>query len=381
MTRINHHQYEEIFREESIRSEKIHWQLHWFLYGIILVLCMIVYSVQGREVGKYGIILSVVNLMYNSVISIFILKKKHMPWNGYVMVTINIVSLSIYNFLDGYFISPLAPVTTAAIMLYSVIIFLASLRMDKKLIIWATVFSVLCMDGLYLFFYKSFDPAIAGEIVSADPLGQFSRTVYLILSGGLMYQVPKTMSRILKTQERIAKESLENKKIAQKDALTGAYSRSYLDKYLENSIELAQTYHHKFALFFIDLDGFKQLNDSLGHNVGDFALKSVVKDLNNVIRDSDIVARVGGDEFVVVVSPFHTECKNSGFGNRMLDAICQTRTFENQDITVCASIGGALFPDDATTSKQLMKCADAAMYEVKKSGKRNIKYYEKESAE
>lgn len=378
MARVDH-RYEEIFREESIRSERIHWKLHWFLHGIILILSMMVYFIQGREVGMYGIVLSFWNLSYNAVITVFILKKKYMPWNGYVMVANNIASLSIYNFLDSYFVSTLAPVTTAALLLYPVIIFLASLRMNKKLIMWTTVFCVLCMNGTYLFFYKSFDPEIADKIVSADPLGQFYRTVYLILSGGLMYQVPKTLLRILKTQERLEKESLENKIIAQRDALTGAYNRSYLEQYLEKSVELAKTDHHKFALFFIDLDGFKQFNDEFGHDVGDFVLKSVVNDLNIVVRDSDLVARVGGDEFVVVASPFSTECRISGYANRMLEAICQKRTYENQDITVQASVGGAVFPDDASTSEQLIKCADTAMYEVKKDGKRNVKYYEKES--
>ena len=160
MKKNNHFQFEEIFREEAIRGEKTHWQIHWFLYGIILLLSMMVYFVQDIVVGKYGIMLSLVNLLYNFAITGFIIKRKTMPWNGYVMVTINVLSLSIYNFLDGYYISPLAPVTTAAIMLYPVIIFLASLRMDKKLIIWATFLSILCMDGMYLYFYPKFNAAI-----------------------------------------------------------------------------------------------------------------------------------------------------------------------------------------------------------------------------
>lgn len=375
MTRIDH-QYEEIFREESIRSERIHWKLHWILYGIILLLSMMVYFVQGREVGKYGIFLTLWNLSYNGLISIFIVKRKYIPWNGYIMVVNNVVALSIYNFLDGYFISTLAPVTTATLLLYPVVIFLASLRMNKKLILWSTFLCVICMNGIYLFFYPTFDPAIAGNIVSADPLGQLYRTVYVILSGGLMYQVPKTLLRILKTQERLEKESLENKIIAQSDSLTGAYSRSYLEKYLENCIESAIIEHQKFALFFIDLDGFKLLNDTFGHDVGDFLLKSVVLDLNMVIRDSDLVARVGGDEFVVVVSPYTEELKESGFAERILEAICKKRTYKSQSIMVQASIGGAVFPDDASTSEQLIKCADIAMYEVKKDGKRNVKYYQ-----
>ncbi len=377
MKRKNKYQFEEIFREESLRGEKAHWQLHWFLYGIVLLLSIIVYFVQGIVVGKYGIMLSLVNLVYNFALTTFIIKRKNMPWNGYVMVTINVLSLSFYNFLDGYYISPLAPVTTAAIMLYPVIIFLASLRMDKKLIIWATFFSILCMDGLYFYFYQGFDPDITSKIVSADLLGQLYRTVYLALSGVLMYQVPKSMLRILKTQERLTLESLANKQMAQRDALTGVYNRLYFDQHLENSIELARKFNYKIALFFIDLDKFKALNDTLGHDSGDFVLKAVATDLSGTIRDSDIVARIGGDEFVVVMSPFSNEYKEKGFGLRLLEAINHKRTFEKQEIIISASIGGAIYPDDANTAERLMKCADEAMYKVKKSGKENVEFYQR----
>lgn len=379
--RKNHYQFEEIFREESIRGERAHWKLHWFLYGIVLFLSLIVYFVQGIEVGKYGIVLSLVNLLYNLALTAFIIKRKYLQWNGYVMVTINVLSLSTYNFLDGYYISPLAPVTTAAIMLYPVIIFLASLRMDKKLIIWATLLSILCMDGLYFYFYQGFDSDISGKIVSADPLGQLYRTVYLGLSGVLMYQVPKSMLRILKTQERLTQESLANKQIAQHDALTGVYNRLYFDQHLKNCIELARKFNYKIALLFIDLDGFKSLNDTLGHDAGDFVLKEVASVLSGTIRDSDIVARIGGDEFVVVMSPFSNEYKERGFGLRILEAISKKRTFDKQDIIISASIGGAIYPDDANTAEQLIKCADEAMYTVKKSGRKNVKFYQQPKVE
>jgi diguanylate cyclase (GGDEF)-like protein len=292
------------------------------------------------------------------------------------MVTINAVSLSVYNFLDGYFISPLAPATTAAILLYPIIIFLASLRMDKKLIVWATCCSIICMDGVYFYFYQSFDPAISVKIVSSDILGQLYRTVYLALAGVLMYQVPSMMLRILKTQERLAQESMANKKIAQQDALTGVYNRLYFDQHLKNSIELAEKFKYKIALFFIDLDGFKLLNDTLGHDAGDFILKEIAAGLSETIRDTDIVARIGGDEFVVIMSPLNNESKKQDFVLRLFEAIDKTRNFKNQEIKIGASIGGAIYPDDARTAERLMKCADEAMYSVKKSGKKNIKFYQ-----
>lgn len=377
MMNIRNEKFEEIFIEESLRGERTHWLIHWLLYGSILILSMLVYFVQGIVVGKYGIYLSLINIFYNLLLTWFILKRKSIPWNGYIMISINVISLTVYNFLDGYYISSLAPVTTAAILLYPVIIFLASLRMNKKLIVWATLLSIVCMNSLYIYFYNSFDPSIVSKIVSADPLGQFYRSVYIALSGVLMYQVPKSMLRILKTQERLAKENIANKQMAQHDALTGVYNRLYFEQHLKNCMDSAQKYHHKIALFFIDLDRFKDLNDTFGHDAGDFILKEVANDLNEIIRETDIVARIGGDEFVVIMSPLNRDYKENGFESRVLEHINQKRFFDKKEYTVSASIGVAIYPDDATSISALIKCADEAMYDVKRSGKNNIRFYGK----
>ncbi|PKM56905.1 MAG: hypothetical protein CVU98_08825 [Firmicutes bacterium HGW-Firmicutes-3] len=369
--------FDEIFSEESFKGERTHWLIHWLLNGIILILSMLVYFVQGIVVGKYGIYLSLFTLSYNLLISWFIIKRKRIPWNGYVMVSINVISLTIYNFWDSYYISPLAPVTTATIMLYPVIIFIAFLRMNKKLIAWATFLSLLSMNGLYIYFYNSFDPSLITKIVSADPLGQFYRSIYLAMSGALIYQVPKSLLRVLKTQERLIQENITNRRLAQHDALTGVYNRLYFEQHLENCIELAHKYHYKIALLFIDLDGFKILNDTFGHDAGDFILKEVATDLRKTLRESDMVARFGGDEFVVVMSPLNHDYKESGFESRLLNQVSQKRIFNKKELTISASIGAAIYPDDATNISTLIKCADAAMYEVKKSGKNNIRFHQK----
>jgi len=367
--------YEEIFEAESLRGEKAHWYLHWFLYTIVLLLSMSVYFVQSIDVGKYGIFLSLLNLGYNFSISWFILKGRAILWNRYVMVSINILSLTTYNYLDAYFNSSLTPVTTATLMLYPVIIFLASLRMDKVLILWATIFSILCMDGLYFWFYADFDQTIARQLVSADILGQVYRTVYLALCGVLMYSVPISMLRILRTQERLTLEILEHKNTAQKDALTGAYNRLYFEQYLESSLQTAKKFDYKLALFFIDLDGFKVLNDTYGHDMGDFILKSVTSSLTNTIRDNDLVARIGGDEFVVIMSPYSSTNEVKVFGNRLLTAISSPRHFNGQEISISSSIGVALFPEDETTMDKLIKSADEAMYVSKKTKKNEVTFY------
>ena len=152
MKKQNVDQFEKIFQEESLRGEITHWWLHWILYGMVLILSSIVYFIQNIEIGKYGIILSLSNLFYNAIISYVIIKKKVVFWVRYLTVSLNVITLSAYNFLDSYFISPFASATTATLLLYPVIIFLAALRMDKKLIVWATFLSVFALNFLYIYF-------------------------------------------------------------------------------------------------------------------------------------------------------------------------------------------------------------------------------------
>lgn len=368
-------QLEEIFRSESMRGERIHWRLNWILYSIILILSSLVYFIQNNEAGKYGIILSAINLLYNLLIAFYILKEKYVYWISYITIFLNILSLTIYNYMDASYNSAIVCSTSAALLLYPVIIFLASLRMDKYLIVWTIILSIISMDGIYLWFYSSFDPYIVNSPISIDPLSQAYRTIYLIIIGVLIYSVPRSMHRVLKKQEELAKENFENKQIAHHDALTGLYNRLYFERQLMNIIQMSKTYNHKFALLFIDLDGFKQLNDNYGHDVGDFALKSISEDIRSTIGENDLVARIGGDELVIIMSQISDICEVQTFSNRVLSSITRKRIYGDIEFTLGASIGVSLYPDDTENMQQLIKYADEAMYKIKKSGKDGIMFY------
>jgi len=368
-------QFEEIFKSESLRGERIHWKVSWFLYGIIFLFSIFVYFLSSNEAGKCGMILCSVNLIYNLFITWFIFKKKSVIWVSYFTMFLNVLSLTIYNYTDAYYNSTMLPVTTAALLLYPVIIFLASLRMDKYLIIWTSILSIIAMDGLYFWFYNSFDPNISKRLLSIDILSQIYRTIYLAMCGLLVYSVPRSMRRALRAQVRLAKESFENKHNAQHDSLTGLYNRLYFEQNLSDCIQMAKSFNHKIALLFIDLDGFKHLNDTFGHDLGDFVLKSIAADISSTIRDNDLVARIGGDEFVVVMSQISDFHELQGFASRVLSAITHQRMYENIELLIGASIGISIFPDDTENIEQLIKYADEAMYTVKKSGKAGIMFY------
>src|SRR5690242_8516776 len=117
-------QFEEIFKSESLRGELIQWKLSWFLYTIILILSSFVYFIQSNEAGKYGIILSLANLFYNLFITLFIFKKKSVGWISYLTMFLNVLSLTIYNYIDAINNSTIVLATTATLLLYPIIIFL-----------------------------------------------------------------------------------------------------------------------------------------------------------------------------------------------------------------------------------------------------------------
>jgi len=368
-------QFEEIFKSESLRGERIHWKLSWFLYTIILILSSFVYFIQSNEAGKYGIILSSINLFYNLFITLFIFKKKSVGWVSYFTMFLNVLSLTIYNYIDAINNSTIIPATTATILLYSVVIFLGSLRMDKYLIIWTSMLSIISMDGLYLWFYNSFDPYIVKQMISTDVLSQTYRTIYLIISCILIYSVPRSILRVLRTQEQLTRENFENKKNSQHDSLTGLYNRLYFEQHLSNCIQMAKNFNHKFALLFIDLDGFKHLNDTYGHDLGDFVLKAIAEDVSATVRENDLVARIGGDEFVIIMSQISDFHEVQAFSCRILSAITRKRMYGNIELLLGASIGISLYPDDTENMEQLVKYADEAMYKVKRSGKEGIMFY------
>lgn len=161
------------------------------------------------------------------------------------------------------------------------------------------------------------------------------------------------------------------------DALTSLPNRYNLEHYLRKRLIVAKRENIKIALLFIDLDGFKTINDTLGHNVGDELLIKVSQRIKKALRASDIVARVGGDEFVIVIdsisntySPAHV-CKN------ILNLFKEPIETLSHSLSITLSIGVSLFPDDSTEYSQLYKFADIAMYEAKDNGKNRYRYYKK----
>ena len=162
---------------------------------------------------------------------------------------------------------------------------------------------------------------------------------------------------------------------AEHDFLTGLPNRMLLNDRIGQAIALARRHVKKAAVLFLDLDGFKHINDSLGHPVGDKLLQSIAKRLVDCIRGSDSVSRQGGDEFVVLLLDLEHAENAAVTARRMLEAVAKPHYIDHHDLHITASIGVSVYPDDALDAEALIKNADTAMYQAKENGRRSFQFF------
>ncbi len=163
--------------------------------------------------------------------------------------------------------------------------------------------------------------------------------------------------------------------LATHDEMTGLANRALFTQLLKHAFETGRRYSRTFALLFIDLDRFKQINDSLGHAGGDLLLKEMAVRLLACVRSSDVVARLGGDEFVILVQEVSGKQQVASVARNVLAAAIRPLQIFGQECRVTASVGVSLFPGDGEDEQVLMKNADIAMYKAKEEGKNNFQFY------
>jgi diguanylate cyclase (GGDEF)-like protein/PAS domain S-box-containing protein len=162
---------------------------------------------------------------------------------------------------------------------------------------------------------------------------------------------------------------------AQHDFLTGLPNRMLLNDRANQAIALAARHSKKVAVLFLDLDGFKHINDSLGHPIGDKLLQSIAKRLVGCVRSSDTVSRQGGDEFVVLLSEMAQQEDAAISALRILDAVAKSHSIDQHDLHLTASIGVSVCPDDGLDAETLIKNADIAMYQAKENGRQSYQFF------
>jgi diguanylate cyclase (GGDEF)-like protein/PAS domain S-box-containing protein len=175
------------------------------------------------------------------------------------------------------------------------------------------------------------------------------------------------------TDAKAAEERIEN--LAYHDALTGLPNRASFSLLMNHAISRARRDGSGFAILFLDLDGFKQVNDTLGHEAGDALLRDVGNRLKSCLRQNDIVARLGGDEFVVLLESVSEPQQAVKVAEKILPQIAGTSQQIGKPHGVTASIGISFYPRDGTEEKTLLKNADGAMYRAKQRGKNNFQFH------
>ena len=163
--------------------------------------------------------------------------------------------------------------------------------------------------------------------------------------------------------------------IAYHDNLTGLPNRAYFDNKIDMLLRVS---NNTFAVYFIDLDRFKTINDTLGHHIGDGMLQSVAKSLSSCLEDGSILARIGGDEFVVIKQNPQNDTEITILANKILNAIRKPILVDDYHLNTTASIGISVYPKDGIDKESIIKHADSAMYYAKDMGKDNYQFYTKQ---
>src|ERR1700730_1091864 len=163
--------------------------------------------------------------------------------------------------------------------------------------------------------------------------------------------------------------------LAQHDSLTDLPNRILLNDRITQAISLAHRHRQKLALLFLDVDRFKHVNDSLGHEVGDRLLQSVARRLHACVRSSDTLSRQGGDEFVILLSEIAHQLDAAVCADKILAALNTPHIIDQHELHLTASIGIAIYPEDGQDAQTLLKNADFAMYHAKDSGRSNYQFF------
>ncbi len=205
--------------------------------------------------------------------------------------------------------------------------------------------------------------------LTASPLFDSYGEIYAII------EVARDITDRLQIEELLNEKEKRLHHLAHHDSLTNLPNRLLFEDRLKQALSKARRSRRQVALFFLDLDHLKEINDNLGHDYGDLLLIDVAKRLCRCVRESDTVARMGGDEFLVLLEEIESFEMIETTAERICSALAHELNKDDFTQAISASIGISIYPEDATTAQEMMKNADLAMYRVKKSGKANYQFY------
>mgnify|MGYP005664165189 CR=1 FL=1 len=244
-------------------------------------------------------------------------------------------------------------------------------RMREQLFM---LFVFIPLTALLLFAY------IIHKVVSR-PLEMLRRYAYYqssIPQQCVLKEIEYIRASMVQTFSRLEKERLDLYNLSRTDTLSGLSNRNHLQERVEQIIAQSKRNSEEFALLFLDLDHFKSINDSLGHDVGDELLRNVARVIHDILRVNDVVARIGGDEFVIVLTSYQDNIELIEIIDRIQERVMRPWQIQTLPINITSSIGIAIYPKDGKDLLSLMKNADIAMYEAKESGRRQYSFFTQE---
>lgn len=211
----------------------------------------------------------------------------------------------------------------------------------------------------------------AGFLDAVEKAYAFNRNELLMLERTLELN----SEELNEANQKLKEQNDAISEMATRDALTGLANRLLCHERVEHALSYARRYDTQFSLLFIDLDRFKRINDTLGHHVGDALLIEVSNRLRKNVRDSDLVSRLGGDEFTVLLENIPDVERAQSIADKLLHCLSEPYFIEGRELRVTASIGAGLYPTDGDSVVDIFKNADTAMYHVKENGRNNVQVY------
>lgn len=222
---------------------------------------------------------------------------------------------------------------------------------------------------------------------TGDKIARYAREVTGVRKDGSIFPIELTVSPIDSSDGTmllaVCRDITERKRtehqlelLAKYDPLTGLANRTLFHEMLENALEAARRIDRNVGILFLDLDRFKDVNDTLGHPAGDELLKSVAQRLLSCVRTTDTVARLGGDEFAIIATLLDDSLNINRLAARIISTLNEPILLDGHKVHTGTSIGITIFPDDASEAEKLLKAADLALYQAKDSGRNNFKCYQ-----
>lgn len=218
---------------------------------------------------------------------------------------------------------------------------------------------------------KTRDYNMRAPILSQDEIGELAHSFNAMIAS-LEHQNSKLDRELM--ERTLMQERLD--RLAHYDAVTHLPNRHFFHDRIQIALEQSEIFERSMAIIFVDLDNFKLINDSYGHQVGDLLLRSVAERLTGALRSGDIVSRIGGDEFAIIIESLSDVTQLSSIAEKLIHNLALPLNIEGNNIVVSGSMGGAVFPEDADSVDSLQRFADMAMYAAKAAGKNTWRRYD-----